>query len=114
MRAKLDGEEDTKEAATESDYQIYSYQVVHPAIHALYMTSQKEGMMLERYLNELLNCCDMLEQYRSSAASHTGLTMLRFKTKQDLEWEDTNPEEKEHAKMKFIFLLRKLTNACLH
>eukprot|EP00957_Ditylum_brightwellii_P154441 11752937-Ditylum_brightwellii.AAC.1 len=89
MQAKLKSDEDFAEAAAESDVikllriikkipfhyqsQWYSYRAVHQAIRALYMTSQKEGMTLEQYLNELLNQKEIVEQCGGNAAFHRGL-----------------------------------------
>eukprot|EP00957_Ditylum_brightwellii_P174178 13260471-Ditylum_brightwellii.AAC.1 len=89
MRAKLKSKEGFAEAAAESNIikllniikkisfhyqsQQYPYRAVHQVIRALYMTSQKEGMTLEQYLNKLLNWKEIVEQCGGNAAYHPGL-----------------------------------------
>eukprot|EP00957_Ditylum_brightwellii_P048175 3656666-Ditylum_brightwellii.AAC.1 len=95
MRAKLEGEEWYKEAATESDVikflkiikrisyqyqsQRYPHRAVHAAIQALYFASQKDGMTLEQYLAKFLNRQDVLEQCGGSIGPHPGLTDIALK-----------------------------------
>eukprot|EP00957_Ditylum_brightwellii_P087529 6663304-Ditylum_brightwellii.AAC.1 len=64
MRAKLEGKEGYKEAATELNR--YPYCAVHAAMQALYFMSQKDGMTLEQYLDKFLNQQDVLEQFRGN------------------------------------------------
>eukprot|EP00957_Ditylum_brightwellii_P160061 12184172-Ditylum_brightwellii.AAC.1 len=95
MRAKLEGEEWYKEAATESDvikllkiikrisYQYqskrYPHRAVHAAMQALYFSIQKDRMTLEQCLDEFLNRQDVQEQCRGSIGPHPGLTDIALK-----------------------------------
>eukprot|EP00957_Ditylum_brightwellii_P159081 12107255-Ditylum_brightwellii.AAC.1 len=89
MRAKLESEVGFAEAAAKSNVikllkiikkipfhyqsQWYPYRTVHQAIWALYMTSQKEGMTLEQYLDEFLNRKEIVKQCGGNTAYHPGL-----------------------------------------
>eukprot|EP00957_Ditylum_brightwellii_P162877 12403302-Ditylum_brightwellii.AAC.1 len=112
---------------------MYPHQAVHTAMCAVYLTSQKEGMTLEAYLDEFNNQKDVVGQCGGDIGIHPGLMENALRnmnidpddpnnySTDDLKEAHRNAKEAYLAfvflsnanKAKFALLLRELANSNL-